>query len=152
VGLSPNGGAPALKKLKAVKILSENYGLALDPTPKILRFHKVWSQIAALRSNHGGKPVRILRNGHIIEVAGGKYQGIWKVFSTKNNASGIALDIGRADVVRLKNKTEGHKINVSLKTLMENGIIILKAPYTGISAHPGNEVSARQTAENLPIC
>ena len=133
VGLSPNKNESDLKKIKAVKILSENFGLALDPIPKIIRFHKVWPQITELSTINNGKRPRILRNGHLIKVTSGKFKGLWKVFSTKNNASGIALDIGYPDVVKLRNKTEGHKINVSLATLMQNGLSKIKAPYTGVA-------------------
>jgi hypothetical protein len=45
----------------------------------------------------------------------------------------MALDIGRPDVIRLKNKTEGHKINVRLATLVHDGLIAAKAPLTGIA-------------------
>jgi hypothetical protein len=70
-------------------------------------------------------------------VPGGKkFKGVWRVFSAKNNAKGIALDIGSPDVVRLKNKTEGHKINVRLATLIKDGMEVLKTPLTGLAACP----------------
>jgi hypothetical protein len=79
----------------------------------------------------------VLRNGQIINVPkGNKFKGLWKVFSAKNNAAGIALDIGSPDVVRLKNKTDGHKINVRLATLVKDGMEICKTPLTGIAACP----------------
>jgi hypothetical protein len=58
------------------------------------------------------------------------------VFSAKNNASGMALDIGSPDVVRLRNKTEGHKINVRLATLIKDGMEVLKTRLTGFAACP----------------
>ena len=77
---------------------------------------------------------RVLRNGQLIEIASGTFKGTWKVFSAKNNKTGMALDIGQPDVVRLKNKTEGHKINVLLSTLLKNGMRGLNAPLTGVAA------------------
>jgi hypothetical protein len=125
-----------LKQLKGVLIIPENFGVALDPVPTIIPYHKVPARLAELRVANGGKPVRVIRNGQLIAVATGNFKGIWKVFSAKNNASGMALDIGRADVVRLKNKTEGHKINVLLASLLKGGLTILKAPLTGVASCP----------------
>jgi hypothetical protein len=51
-----------------------------------------------------------------------KYNNGWRIFSIKNAAQGILLDIGRPDVVRLRNKTPGHKINVQLRSLCAGGI------------------------------
>jgi CRISPR-associated endonuclease Csn1 len=79
---------------------------------------------------------RVLRNGQIIRVPEGKYKGIWRVFSAKNNASGMAIDMGQTDVVRLKNKTEGHKINVLLGSLLKSKMSLAKTPLTGIAACP----------------
>ena len=51
----------------------------------------------------------------------------------------MALDIGWPDVVRLKNKTPGHKINVSLKTLLRDGLEILRPGLVDmpVDPHPG---------------
>jgi hypothetical protein len=90
--------------------LGENFGVALDPQPAIIPFHKVWTRLQEIRKANGGKMPRILRNGQLIRVKEGKFKGIWRVFSAKNNASGMALDIGSPDAVRLKNKTEATKL------------------------------------------
>jgi len=79
---------------------------------------------------------RVLRNGQLIRVKEGTYKGVWRVFSAKNNATGMALDIGSPDVVRLKNKTEGHKINVLLSSLIKGGLETIKSSFTGIAACP----------------
>ncbi len=125
-----------LKQLKGALIVPENFGVALDPSPTVIPFHKVPARLRELREANGGKPVRVIRTGQLISVASGNYKGIWRVFSAKNNASGMALDIGRADVVRLRNRTEGHKINVLLASLIKSGIAILKAPLTGVASCP----------------
>jgi hypothetical protein len=105
-------------------VIPENFGVALDPTPTIIPYHKVWNRLRALKEANGGKMPRVIRNGNLIKIATGNYAGIWRVFSAKNNASGMALDIGRPDVVRLKNKTEGHKINVLLASLLKAGLTV----------------------------
>ncbi len=131
---NPDGTPGKLQKLKAALVIPSNYGLALDPEPEIIPFHKVWNRLRELREKNGGKAVRVLRNGMIIEVPRGGFIGTWRIFSVKNNATGMALDIGRADVVRLQNKTEGHKINVRLSTLLRDGLTILRPGLCGVAA------------------
>ena len=134
LGLQPKGGIGKLQRNKAALVIPDNFGLALDPEPQIIPFHKVAVRLRELRTQNGGRTVRVLRNGMLIQVPKGKFQGTWKVFSVKNNATGIAVDIGRTDVVRLQNKTEGHKINVRLSTLLKDGMQIEKTRLTGLTS------------------
>ncbi len=130
VGLHPG----KLHNLKAALIIGDNYGLALDPEPTIIPFHKVWVRLRELREKNGGRPVRVLRNGMLIRVGAGNFAGVWRIFSLKNNSSGIALDLGRPDVTRLRNKTEGHKINVLLASLLRDGLETCPSQLGGVSA------------------
>jgi CRISPR-associated endonuclease Csn1 len=127
IGLRPG----KLQKLKAALIIGDNYGLALDPEPEIIPFHKVWMRLQELRSKNGGKPVRVLRNGMLIHLPQGRYVGVWRIFSLKNNTSGLALDLGRPDIVRVQNKTEGCRINVLLASLIRDGLKILDVSLSG---------------------
>lgn len=122
-----------LKKLKAALIIADNYGLALDPEPCVIPFHKVWQRLADLRAKNGGRTVRVLRNGQLIRLTEGKNQGVWRVFSIKNASVGILLDLGRPDVVKLQNKTPGHWINAGLGNLLKNGMQILECSFEGSS-------------------
>jgi hypothetical protein len=134
LGLKPVGGSGKLAKNKGALVIPDNFGVALDPEPTIIPFHKVWTRLQELKKANGGKMPRVLRNGQLIRVKEGKFKGVWRVFSAKNNATGMALDIGSPDVVRLKNKTEGHKINVLLSSLLRSGLEPVQAQLTGISA------------------
>jgi CRISPR-associated endonuclease Csn1 len=137
LGLEPIGGSGKLKANKGALVIPDNFGVALDPQPAIIPFHRVWPRLKELKMANGGKMPRVLRNGQIIRVPNGKrFKGIWKVFSAKNNASGMALDIGSPDVVRLKNKTQGHKINVLLASLIKDGMEMQKTRLTGLPACP----------------
>ena len=127
-----------LSDLKGALVIGDNFGLAiLDHAPEendrlvVIPWHKVWNRIAALKLKNGGKNPRVLRNGMLVNMPRGKFSGAWKIFSIKNNTSGIALDLGRADVVRLQNKTDGHKINVLLNSLLRDGLEILESSLTG---------------------
>lgn len=125
VGLKPG----KLHDLKAALIVSDNYGLVLDPEPTIIPFHKVWSRLQELKARNGGKPPRVLRNGMIIRLTKGKKPGLWRVFSIKNARAGILIDLGRPDVVRLKNKTEGHWINALYASLVRDGLEIVDTSF-----------------------
>ena len=136
IGPEPRNRTGKLKRNKAALIISDNYGVALDPEPTIIPFHNVWKRLAELKQANGGRPPRVLRNGQLIVVPNGKFKGAWKVFSAKNNKSGMALDIGWPDVVRLRNKVEGHKINVLLASLLRSEMRLAKTPLTGMAACP----------------
>jgi CRISPR-associated endonuclease Csn1 len=132
LGLNPANGNGKLAKNKGALVIPDNFGVALDPQPAVIPFHKVWTRLQELKKANGGKMPRVLRNGQLIRVKDGTYKGVWRVFSAKNNATGMALDIGSPDVVRLKNKTEGHKINVLLSSLIKGGLELIHASFTGV--------------------
>jgi hypothetical protein len=126
LGLNPDGTTGGrLQPRQSVLAIPDNFGGALDPVPTIIPYHKVWNRLRDLQEANGGKMPRVIRNGQLIKVQSGNFAGTWRVFSAKNNATGLALDIGRPDVVRLKNKTEGHKINVRLSSLISGGLLIV---------------------------
>ncbi|MGD9781021.1 MAG: type II CRISPR RNA-guided endonuclease Cas9 [Kiritimatiellia bacterium] len=120
-----------LSTQKAVKVVSDNFGLALDPEPQIIPFSQVWRQLAELRAANDGKPVRILRKGSLIRISQGKFAGEYKVFSIKKNHNGLSLDIGPRDAPRPLNKmtAHGHYINTLLSSLMKGGLEIMDTDY-----------------------
>ena len=143
LGLRPASGRGKLQANKGALVIPDNFGVALtNPDPVIVPFHKVWPRLSELKAANEGKVPAILRNGQLIRIPGGKtFKGVWRVFSAKNNAKGIALNIGSPDVVRLRNNTEGHKINVSLATLIKDGMEVLKTPLTGLAASPATSLA-----------
>jgi hypothetical protein len=133
MGLEPRPGSEGrLKKLKAVKILGDNYGLALDPEPQVIRFHKVWPQLNELRQKNGGKPVRVLRNGQLIRLPdqSRSHKGLWRVFSVKENADGLALALGQPDAL----VADKAKPNVLVRQLTKNGMTAEHCALVGINS------------------
>lgn len=111
-----------LADIKGVRVIDSNYGMALEPTPTIIPFHKVWHRIQELKMVNDGKMPRILRNGCLIRIPRGRYEGTWRVFSIK---AALTLDMARADKVKLESKGEGQKRDVLISTLIADGVQIL---------------------------
>jgi len=137
LGLAPEGDTAAakLKRIKAVKVLGENFGLALDPEPTLIRPHKVWHQLEALRVRNGGKPPRVLRIGCSIRVKKktprSDYRGTWMVRGVQlNQRSGYLLDLSPADQILYRGQP-GCFQQVSVATLLKCELETLKAPLCG---------------------
>lgn len=142
LGLAPEGdiAAAKLKRLKAVKVLGENFGLALDPEPTLIRPHKIWHQLDALRVRNAGKSPRILRIGCLIRVKEktprSDYRGAWMVRGVQlNQRSGYLLDLSPADQILYRGQP-GCFQQVSVATLLKCGLEVLKTPLTGIASCP----------------
>jgi len=73
----------------------------------------------------------IIRNGDSIVVAKGTYTGRWRVFSVKNAKAGVMLDLGQPDTIKPLNKTDGHKINAKLSSLLAGGLTVAGRDLTG---------------------
>jgi CRISPR-associated endonuclease Csn1 len=142
LGLAPEGDAATakLKQIKAVKVLGDNFGLALDPEPMLIRPHKVWHQLNALRLRNGGKIPRLIRRGSLIRVrektARSDYQGVWMVRGAYfKQRGGLMLDLSPADYVEYR-RVEGAFEGVLVATLLKCGLEVLKAPLCGPAPRP----------------
>jgi hypothetical protein len=127
LGLAPDGDSAKLKANKSVLIIAGNFGVALDPEPQIIPFHKVWHRLQAVRKANKGKPPRVLRNGMLIGLSTGpeNRRGLWRICSVKNNAGGMALDLSRPDECRAT------WINVLLKSLVRDGLAVPRSALCG---------------------
>jgi hypothetical protein len=140
LGFAPSGD-PAkakLKPLKAVKVLGDNFGIALDPEPTLIRPLHVWRQMQALKAANGGKWPRLLRKGMIIRVLRPKsakvnYAGVWTVRGAYfKQKGGFMLDLSPADYVEYR-RVSGAFETVSVLTLMKCGLEILKPSLCGVA-------------------
>lgn len=132
VGLKPG----KLSALQGALVIGENYGVALEPVPTMIAFHQVKKQLEALRAKNGGKPVTVLRNGMLIRVPEGNYQGTWRIRSCKDNAEkGLVVTMTSPD--RCPAAAAGVKWckdNVLLKTLLKSGMTIIESEYCGVAS------------------
>jgi len=146
LGLRPTNGNGKLRAIKGVRVVDANFGLALwrkdgrldgEPTTRIILWHKVWPQLKAIAvKENGGKWPQVFRNGQIIHVPIAKgqsdYKGYWQIVSIKNNESGMAFDIMRPDMTKLRNKVKWAGINVSVNTLVKCGMTVVNSGLTGV--------------------
>jgi len=138
LGLAPEGdpAAAKLRQIKAVKVLGDNFGLALDPEPTLIRPHKVWHQLEALRQRNGGNPARLLRIGCLVQVkekaARSDYRGVWMVRGVQlNQRAGYLLNLSPSDQILYRGQPMCFQ-NVSVGTLLKCGLEVLAAPLCGL--------------------
>ncbi len=142
IGLTPEGNPShaKLNKIKAVKVLGKNFGVALDPEPKLIRPHKVWHQLTSLHKRNQNHPVRVLRIGSVIQIHKkdglSDYRGIWTVrgvfFKQKG---GFMVDLSPSDYVQYR-RVRGAFEGVRISTLMKCDLELLNPPLSGrISSH-----------------
>ena len=142
-GLNPPGGHGKLKRIKGVLLPDVNFGVALTNPPQMIRFHKVWPTLSEIG---GGKVPEIIRKGDLIEVAGGTYQGLWRVMSVKDTKNiGIALDLLSPFATKVENKVEYSKINAKLQTMIKGGLRVIRPSYTGVPSCPITSLTSRAT-------
>ena len=129
VGLKPG----KLSVLQGALVISENYGVALQPEPIMIAFHQVKKQLEELRGKNGGKSVAVLRNGLLIRVESGDFEGVWRIRSCKQDASkGILVDLTFTDSVPpQESKVRWCKRDVRLRTLLKAGVEVLDTGYCG---------------------
>jgi CRISPR-associated endonuclease Csn1 len=130
LGYKPTGDGK-LKRNKAAVVISDNFGIALLREPVVIPFHNVWQRLKELAEKNDGKRPEVLRIGAVIDIAGGRYQGRWKIHSVKDNASGVAVDMARPHLVKAENKKSGSRINVLLKSLIKDGMRLVDEVLTG---------------------
>ncbi len=134
LGYHPPTPGGKLAAVKGAVVIGENYGMALDPKPFIIPFHRVYEHAEELKkANHGEQP-RIIRCGTVIRLTAGKKTGLWRVLSVKNTeAFGLALDLISPERIKTKGmkKADGFIGNAMIKTLLKSGLEIIDLDYCG---------------------
>ncbi len=126
LGLNPTGSDGKLKRQKGARVITDNFGVAIldhalgGEEFAVIPWHRVWHRLQALKAMNGGEPPRILRNGMLIKVAAGTYQGLWRVISAKDTqAYGKVVDLALPDGQALE------RGNAPLRKLLVDGLEIL---------------------------
>jgi hypothetical protein len=146
VGLSPANGIGKLRPLKGVRVITDNFGIALldhaaegEEKTAIIPWHKVWHRLGILTERNSGYPPKILRKGMLIRVPNkngrSDYRGIWMVRGVQSNQKqGLLIDMSYPSVVEYRQAGRSDcKQNVKFETLIGDGLQILKSSLTGVT-------------------
>jgi len=151
LGLNPPGGDGKLKRQKGVRVITDNFGVAiLDHAPEgeekfvVIPWHRVWHRLNELKARNAGEAPRVLRNGQVVSITSGTYAGRWRVFSIKAKQAGIKVNLGTLDCLGVeedyldpatgKKRTRtvaGCKLDAALPTMVQGGLKILTPGFCG---------------------
>ncbi|MBI1176020.1 hypothetical protein GC207_01120 [bacterium] len=145
LGLKPTSGQGKLTREKGVRVITDNYGVAIldhvsspDERFVIIPWYRVWHQINELREKNQGKPPRVLRIGSVVRVTAksgrADYRGLWMIRGAQlNQRQGFLVDISAPDVItyRVSGRSDCFQ-NVRLKALVDGGLEILKPTLAGL--------------------
>lgn len=97
-GLAPKNGQGKLKANQAVYVGEANFAIAYYTNlatiqPVIIRNRFVWQQIQKITTEHGGQPPHLLHKGDLISLNEGRYKGVWRVTSIKDNNGIVHVDL-----------------------------------------------------------
>lgn len=113
LGLSPSTGAGKLQHQKGVRVIDDNYGVAIlhhttDDEQKfvVIPWHRVWHRLEELRAKNRGRRPIVWRKGEMIEVPkNGKPAGRWRIKSISNEArDGIIIKLSTVDSESIETK------------------------------------------------
>lgn len=128
IGLAPG----KLSTLKAALVVKDNYGMALEPTPTIIPFHKVWNRLRELRKENLGKPIRVLRAGMLVRLKNtrpsGCRDGVWRIYTVQAT---LKIDLVKPDILGRPKKGADVWREVSIRSLGVENIEIVPPSLCG---------------------
>jgi hypothetical protein len=142
LGLQPEGGSGKLQRQNGVRVITDNFGVAiLDHAPEgeekfvVIPWLRVWYRLEELKARNGGRRPRVLRNGMLFRISKrtdrSDYRGVWMVRSVKQNQKmGVVLDMSPPDAVGIDGQA---KCNVKLSTLVAAELEAVPASLTGFA-------------------
>ncbi len=136
IGLEPTVGTTGkLRAIKAVKVLGDNFGIALaGGDGVVVRPLKIWPQLAALKASNGGKRPQVIRKGSLLSVPRGNYEGVWMVVECKDDKTkGTLVTLHVPDLASAEKAGERQRIrDVRVRTLVKDGMMLLSPRLCGI--------------------
>ena len=137
LGIKPVNGKGKLSIINGVMVIGENYGLALDPEPTVIPFHKVQARLLSQMEMNAGNPIRVLRNGMLIRCYRLGSENVWQVRSIKQSKrDGLLLDLTFPHMIASQATAKAwSKRDASIRSLLRGELQILPQRYTG---HPAS--------------
>jgi CRISPR-associated endonuclease Csn1 len=113
-----------LWKHRGVRIITENFGVALASEPEVIRWHKVYPHLSAIEAKDGKWPV-VWRRGQIIIVPEGRQKGVWRISGIDENMrDGIIIKICSLDGLERAREAR-------IKSLLRSKAHLVKTRLTG---------------------
>ena len=144
LGLLPPGGNGKLKLQNGVRVITDNFGVAIldhaileEERFAVIPWHRVWHRLEELKVKNSGKPLRVLRIGNLVRVLNksgrSDYRGLWAIRGIQiNQKQGVLIDLSGPDVITYRVPgREDCKQNVRLASLVESGLELLKPCLVG---------------------
>lgn len=125
-----------LKKIKSVIPIEHNYGIVLAPKPTIIRHCSVFKQIAILKRQNCGKPIRILKPGVRIKISNHtnpEKNKVWSITSVQEDKKGkLILDLSTPDYAKGgTEKSPKRWRQVAIDSLLKIDFDIIPSSYIG---------------------
>lgn len=145
LGLKPINGPGKLTAQKGVRVITDNFGVAiLDHAPDggekfvVIPWHRVWHRLEELKQRNAGKRPRVIRIGDIVRVpeksGRSDYRGVWMIRGVQiNQKQGVLVDLSAPDVItyRVAGRDDCAQ-NVRLASIVAGKLEILRPPLTGV--------------------
>jgi hypothetical protein len=113
-----------LSAQKGVRVINQNFGVALTNPPQIITWHKVYPKLVEIKKKTGKWP-QVLRNGMLIYMPSGSTRGVWRIFSVVNDSrDGLILKVGVPDALTFSKKPR-------LQTLLSDGLCVVSNKLSG---------------------
>ena len=127
--------SPKMQCIKAALLVDSNYGIALDPTPTVIRHVGVYKQLKKLQELNHGNPVRVLKAGQFILIKNHKDSArnkIWRIARISDRDTYIEITLQSPEsAINADITNKANWRNINLKTLLKLDMCILKHSYIG---------------------
>ena len=141
LGLHPTSEGSKLQRQKAVRVITENFAIAIldhaaDTAQRfvVVPWHRVHRRIEDLAKENGGHQPRLLRNGQLIRIQNHKDASrnrVWRIRSVKQT---LKLDLSHPDLPEMKDSGFGVWREVALPSVGAQQIIVLRRSLSGIAS------------------
>jgi hypothetical protein len=114
-----------LRKQKGVRVIEENFGVALTVPPQVIRWHKVYPQLHAMQEASAGKWPKVWRKGDVLCIPREQGNELRRIAGIdENTRDGIIIKLRTLDGMERPSESR-------VSSLLRAKAFCLKGKYTG---------------------
>jgi len=114
-----------LKRQKGVRVIEENFGVALTVPPQVIRWHKVYPQLHAIQEASAGKWPKVWRKGDVLCIPCEQGNELRRIAGIdENTRDGIIIKLRTLDGMERPSESR-------VSSLLRAKAFCLKGKYTG---------------------